>query len=170
MVSASLGRTFNLKALAEAFPHVQYRSKAFPAVVFRLEKPRAIVTLFESGKLVCVGACSEALAERAVLKVVEMLRSRGIDVEKPEVTVTNVVASGDLGSPVDLAALCERARTSRLMYEPEQFPAAIYKMENSHVAFIIFHTGKVVCLGAKKTEEAQEALKKLKQWLKEKKV
>jgi len=35
------------------------------------------------------------------------------------------------------------------------------------VSFLLFSTGKIICAGAKKTSEAQEAFKKLKQWLNE---
>ena len=80
-----------------------------------------------------------------------------------------MVASADLGYWIGLADLYERARVpaSRLIYEPEQFPAAICRTENPHITLLIFPNGKVVCIGARKTEEAAEAIKKLKEWLKE---
>jgi len=170
VVSASLGVELNLEAVAEAFPNVEYQPKAFPGLVFRLEKPKTATLLFENGKLICVGAKSEREAQKAVLKVVELLRSRGINAEEPEITVRNVVASADLESRVDLEGLCERAgvTASKLIYEPEQFPAAIYRMENPRVVFIIFPTGKTMCVGAKKTSEVHEAFEKLERWLKEK--
>lgn len=37
-----------------------------------------------------------------------------------------------------------------LMYEPEQFPGAMFRMDNPKVVFLIFSTGKIVCVGAKK--------------------
>lgn len=41
----------------------------------------------------------------------------------------------------------------RLVYEPEQFPAAMYRMESPRVVFLMFSTGKIVCVGAKKEED-----------------
>jgi len=92
-----------------------------------------------------------------------------MEVEKPEITVRNVVASADLGRHVDLEGLCERAgvSTSRLIYEPEQFPQLIFRMDSPRAVFLIFSNGKIVCLGAKSTEEVRKAFKKLESWLKQ---
>ena len=74
-----------------------------------------------------------------------------------------------LRRPVDLEGLCERAgvSASRLIYEPEQFPQLIFRMDSPRVVFLIFSNGKIVCLGAKSTEEAHEAFKKIEGWLKQ---
>jgi transcription initiation factor TFIID TATA-box-binding protein len=47
------------------------------------------------------------------------------------------------------------------MYEPEQFPGLIYRMDNPKVVLLIFSSGKVVCTGARKEEEVREAINKL---------
>jgi len=77
---------------------------------------------------------SEIEARTAVLKVIELLKSRGIKVGKLSISVRNVVALADFGSQIDLIKLWERAgaTASKIIYEPEQFPsAAVYRMENS---------------------------------------
>jgi len=91
-------------------------------------------------------------------------------VGKPKVAVRNIVASTDSKSQVDLIDLCERAKipASKLIYEPEQFPSAVYRMKNSHVTFVIFRSGKVICCGVKKTRKTREAFKKFNWLLKEK--
>jgi len=53
------------------------------------------------------------------------------------------------------------------MYEPEQFPGAIYQMESPRVVFLIFSNGKIVCVGAKKEEDIYVAAEKLRQRLEE---
>ena len=53
------------------------------------------------------------------------------------------------------------------MYEPEQFPGAIYRMDDPKVVFLIFSSGKLVCAGAKKEEEIYRAVDKLVLTLKE---
>ena len=170
VVSACLGVELNLDVIADALSaKVTYRSGRLPRLVFKFESSRVAVLLFGSGRLICVGARSKCEAEKAVLKVVELLRSLGMEVEKPEITVRNVVASADLGRHVDLEGLCERAgvSASRLIYEPEQFPQLIFRMDSPRVVFLIFSNGKIVCLGAKSTEEVRKAFKKLKSWLKQ---
>jgi len=109
--------------VAEAFPDVEYLPKIFPAVIFKLENPRAATLLFRNGKLVCVGAKSEIEARTVVLKVIELLKSRGIKVGKPSISVRNIVASADLGSQIDLIKLCERtgAIASKTFTSPNSF-------------------------------------------------
>ena len=168
MASAAFDQPIDLDAVVKAFPHVDYRPKVFPGLAFRLKKPKTCTLLFKTGRMVCTGAKSERNARRAILKVARELRAVGIIIiGKPEIKIQNIVASGNLGGPVDLEALCERAHVGgNLMYEPEQFPGAIYRMESPKVVFLIFSAGKIVCVGAKKEEEIYEGVENLGQRLK----
>ena len=81
------------------------------------------------------------------------------------ITIQNVVATGSVGGKVDLekaAFLFERT-----LYEPEQFPGLIYRMEIPQVVLLIYVTGRIVCVGAKKEQEIHDALHKLHQQLKQ---
>ena len=124
VASASLGVKLNLSLVAEVFQNVKYMPRTFSGLVFKLENPKTTVLLFESGKLVCVGAKSECEAEKAALRVAELLGTVGFKVKKPRVKVQSMVASADLGYRLDLISLCKRAEipASRLIYEPDQFP------------------------------------------------
>jgi len=51
------------------------------------------------------------------------------------------------------------------MYEPEQFPATIYRMEEPKVVILIFFTGRLVITGAKNEEQIHEAVEKLRKRL-----
>jgi len=123
--------------------------------------------------MVCTGAKSEREAKRAILKVARELKNGGIIIPgKPEIKIQNIVASGSLGGPVDLEALCERVHRAgeSVMYEPDQFPGLIYRMESPRVVFLIYSNGKVVCVGAKKEEEIYEAVENLRLRLEEMEV
>jgi len=169
VASGNLGMRLDLDAIARAFPNAKHAPGTFPGLVFRLEKPKTATLLFENGKLVCTGAKSESEAINAAYRVSQLLKNAGFKVESPKLKVVNMVATADLGCWIGLADLYEKARApaSRLIYEPDQFPAAICRTENPHITLLIFPNGKVVCIGARKTEEAAEAIKKLKKWLKE---
>jgi len=56
------------------------------------------------------------------------------------------------------------------MYEPEQFPGLIYKMDDPKVVMLLFTSGKSVCAGAKKENEVHEAVAKLQKVLEEKEL
>ena len=169
VATASLNQPLDLDAIVKAFPDTKWQPEVFPGLMFRLKRPKTCTLLFKTGRMVCTGAKSERESRRAVLKVARQLKKAGIIITgNPEIKIQNIVASGSLGGPVDLEGLCERARMGgSLMYEPEQFPGMIYRMENRHVVFLIFSTGKIVCVGAKKEEDVYEVLEKLRRRLEE---
>jgi len=171
VASASLKHRIDLDAIVKAFPHVEYKPKVFPGLAFRLKRPKTCTLIFSSGGMVCTGAKSEREAGKAIMKVVKELKAAGMIITgKPEVHIVNIVASGSLGGPVDLEELASELAGGGLMYEPEQFPAAIYRMESPKVVFLIFATGKIVCVGAKKEEDVYEAVENLRLRLEEMKV
>ena len=163
VATATFNGKFDLDAIARAFPEAEYRPGVFAGLPFKLKKPKTCTLIFKSGKMVCTGAKSERQVREAILKVARELRSAGMVVPgKPEIKVQNLVASGTLGQAVDIEELCEGAPIDvNLMYEPEQFPAAIYRMEEPKVVFLIFSSGRFVCVGAKKEEEIQDAVENL---------
>jgi TATA-box binding protein (TBP) (component of TFIID and TFIIIB) len=82
--------------------------------------------------MVCTGAKSEKEARRAVMKVTKELKKGGIIIiSKPELKIQNIVASASLGGMIDL----EKAAYTlgKTMYEPEQFPGLIYRMDEPKV-------------------------------------
>jgi len=169
VATASPKHGINLDAIVKAFPNVEYRPERFPGLAFRLKKPKTCTLIFSSGSMVCTGAKSKREARRAIMKVAKELRAAGIIITgKPEITIQNIVAAGSLGCPVDLEELYNRARIGgRVMYEPEQFPGLMYRMESPRVVFLIFSTGKIVCVGAKKEEDIYAAVEKLRRRLEE---
>ena len=109
--------------------------------------------------MVCTGAKSEKEACRAVMTVVKELRKGGIIIiGKPDVKVVNMVASASLGGQIDLEAVSTCGKT---MYEPEQFPGLIYRMDEPKVVMLVFTSGNLVCTGAKKEQDVYDAVQKL---------
>lgn len=169
VASASLNQTLNLDLIVEKFPYTEYRPNVFPGLVFRLKKPKTATLLFTTGKMVCTGAKSEKAARQAVNKVARELEKHGIPVEnKPVIQIQNIVASAVLGGEIDLESVVYKLR--KVMYEPEQFPGAVYRMDDPKVVFLIFSAGKLVCVGAKKEQDVYDAVDKLQKILEEKEV
>jgi transcription initiation factor TFIID TATA-box-binding protein len=167
VASAALNQKVSLKSIVEKFPQAEYNPRVFPGLVFRLKKPKTATLIFETGKMVCTGAKSEKEAMQAVNKVTRELRSHGIPIaNKPAINIQNVVASAELNGEIDLENVVYKLR--RVMYEPEQFPGAVYRMDEPKVVFLIFSAGKLVCVGAKKEGDVYEAVDKLQRILEEK--
>jgi len=164
--TATLNQRIDLNAVVKGFPDVEYRPKQFPGLVFRLKRPKTATLIFNSGKMVCTGAKSEKEAKKAINKVVKELKKSGIIIlGKPEIKIVNMVASASLGGLVDLEkSVCSLKRT---MYEPEQFPGLIYRMDEPKVVILLFTSGKLVCTGATKEEDVYEGVAKLHKKLEE---
>jgi transcription initiation factor TFIID TATA-box-binding protein len=164
VASATLNQRIDLNAIVRVFPGVEYRPEQFPGLVYRLKKPKTATLIFSTGKMVCTGAKSERQARKAVFKVVDELKSGGIVIlRKPEIVVQNIVASAGLGGTIDLEKVVYGLK--KTMYEPEQFPGLIYRMDEPKVVILIFASGKLVCTGAKKEIQVYTAVKKLQETL-----
>jgi transcription initiation factor TFIID TATA-box-binding protein len=172
VASATLEHGIDLQAVAKAFPIVEYKPDVFPGLVLRTKRPRTANLIFRTGKMVCTGAKSERDTKRALKKVIRKLKNIGMVIHsKLHIKTQNIVASVILGGKVDLEGFYEVGGKIGLgggmMYEPEQFPGLIYRMENPKVVILIFSSGKLVCTGATKEEEVHQAVMKLCQELDE---
>jgi len=158
-VVVEITEKIDLNQIARRHAEVEYNPERFPGLVMRIEKPRATILIFSTGKMVVTGLRKATEAPRVVEKVVKNIKKAGIKVSNPVITIQNIVASGDLHTNIDLnmaAIVMEYA-----MYEPEVFPGLIYRMQEPKTVFLIFSTGRIVCTGAKKKEIVREAVKKL---------
>jgi transcription initiation factor TFIID TATA-box-binding protein len=72
----------------------------------------------------------------------------------------------ELGGEIDLENVVYKL--NRVMYEPEQFPGAVYRMDEPKVVFLIFSAGKLVCVGAKKEQDVYDAVNNIQKLLEEK--
>jgi len=166
VASATLNQKVDLNAVVKSYPGVEYRPEQFPGLVFRLRKPKTATLIFSSGKMVCTGAKSEVLARRAVMTVAKELKKSGIVIiGKPELKIQNIVASASLGGKIDLEQAV--SKLVKTMYEPEQFPGLIYRMDEPKVVILIFASGNLVCTGAKKEQDVYDAVHKLHESLEE---
>jgi len=109
---------------------------------------------------VCTGAKSESDVYKAVRNILKLLKKHGMEIKgEPVIKIQNIVASANLKAEVDLERAAFLLENS--MYEPEQFPGLIYRLEDPKVVLLIFSSGKCVCTGAKKEEEVGRAVNKV---------
>ncbi len=168
VATAVLKHGIDLSAVVKAFPAVDYRPKRFPGLVFKLKRPRTTILIFGTGKMVCTGAQSERDAVKALRKIVKTLNEGGIIINgKLEIEIKNVVATASLDGKVDLLQLydSEKGMRGRISYEPEQFPGLVYRMNDPKVVILLFSSGKLVCVGAKKEGDVHQAVDNFRQKL-----
>jgi len=157
---ATLDQKIDLLAIMKVFRNVEHRPKKFPGLVFRLKRPKTATLIFTTGKMVCTGAKSEKEAFGAVRRVVRELRKEGFIIQgRPKIDIVNVVGTADVGGEIDLEAMSDVLEN--VMYEPEQFPGLIYRMEDPNVVLLVFASGKLVITGARREEQVYEAADKI---------
>lgn len=82
--------------------------------------------------------------------------------KNPNITIQNIVATCDLGVGLDLTTVAVGLGLENVEYEPEQFPALVFRIDEPKAVLLLFQTGKVVCTGAKHIEDIENAIDKLK--------
>ena len=155
----------DLTKISRKYEDVEYNPERFPGLIMRIKEPKATFLIFTTGKMVITGLRRADEASAGVKKVIQNIKDSGINVSNPEITIQNIVASGDLHTFIDLnmAAII----MENVMYEPEVFPGVIYRMGDPKTVFLLFSTGKVVCAGAKNKEIVREAFIKLNKEIRE---
>jgi transcription initiation factor TFIID TATA-box-binding protein len=73
-------------------------------------------------------------------------------------TITNIVASSNLGLELDLFLIA--TKIPEVEYEPEQFPGAILKYDSPKATVLLFKNGKIVCVGCKSEQKISETIAK----------
>ena len=130
-------------------PHI-YRGRV---AYFKDHRTKGKVSVFNSGKLISVGTKSEKEAVQDLKHVANLLiKANLIKNTFTSYRVRNVVALADLKRRVDLERLA--ARLKGVIYEPEQFPGAIIKLNDfEKMTALLFASGKIVIAGLKTTKD-----------------
>ncbi len=166
VATVTLDQTLDLHAIARSVPNIEYDPEEFPGLILRLDSPRLTALIFNSGKMVVTGAKSTQMLIKGFKRIIRIFVRHGIIiVGKPKIQIQNIVASANLNVEVDL----EKAAylLPNTMYEPEQFPGLIHRMDDPKVVLLIFSSGKMVITGAKSEEDVQRAVYNIYRKLKE---
>lgn len=166
VATVSLDQELDLRLIERVILTAEYNPEQFPGLVYRLEEPKVTALIFKSGKMVVTGAKSTKALIEAVKRIVRNLKKHGIPIKgRPKVQIQNIVASANLGVCVDLEIAALSLENS--MYEPEQFPGLIHRMDEPRVVLLIFGSGKMVITGAKREDEVYMAVNGIYEKLKE---
>ena len=162
VASTSLGEALDLQAIARVLGGAEYEPEQFPGLIYRIKEPKTAVLLFRSGKVVCTGAKSLEHVRIAIDLVAKQIGAAGIAVNKnPEIVVQNIVATSDLAAQIDLNAIAISLGAGKVEYEPEQFPGLVYRIDDPKVVVLLFGSGKLVCTGARKPSDVEQAVEKI---------
>jgi transcription initiation factor TFIID TATA-box-binding protein len=157
-----LGRELDLTELAIEMPTAEYEPEVFPGLVFRLKEPKTATLLFHSGKLVCTGSKTLGQVKRTIETVIMHVKKAGIPIAGvPAYEVQNIVASADLGQPINLVSVVISLGLEKVEYEPEVFPGLVYRLNDPKAVILLFWSGRLVCTGARNPQMVEAAIKRI---------
>lgn len=161
VATASVEQKVNLRELGrlQGFSHnldVYHGRVAY----FKNARMQGRVSIFSSGKLISIGTKSEEKACGELKAVARLLIAQGF-VKSIKICpkIQNLVIAVNLEKTLNLEKLAE---TPKVIYEPEQFPALILRLEKPYKASIlIFGSGKIVIAGLKSSGEIEPTMQQI---------
>lgn len=160
VATVNLRTNLDLRRLSTHARNAEYNPKKFSAVVMRLREPRCTALVFQSGKLVCTGARSEAAAKRGARIYASIIHKIGFPVQFFNFRIQNVVATVNVGFPIRLEAMAY-AHNRFSSYEPELFPGLIYRLMDPKTVILTFVSGRIVLTGARSVAQLHEAFRRV---------
>jgi len=147
VATAALNQEVDLEELRK-FDDVFHDSDVYGGRVayFKTKTMQGKVSIFTSGKMISVGTKSEDAAFQELEAAKDFFVKRGLveDISL-EPKIRNLVVCVDFGKGVNLEEL---AFKEHVIYEPEQFPGGILRLNKPYkTSVLIFASGKAVLTG-----------------------
>jgi transcription initiation factor TFIID TATA-box-binding protein len=159
VATAHIAKELDIEYLAEAIQDSKYDPEEFPGFILHFNDPKTVVFVFSSGEIICTGAKNIDKIDDSIIKTIYKIEKAGISVkDEPKVKIQNIVTSLDLKKELNLLNIVTNPLLENVEYEPEKFPGLVYKIDGSNVTLLIFSSGKIVCTGAEKFEDASDAI------------
>jgi len=166
VASGSIADSIDLEMISAKLENCELNTKRFPGAVLRLQNPKIAVLIFSSGKVVITGARSpEALVRGQAILIKTMKEAGVICHDTPDVAVTNMVCSYDLGKYINLNKVVITLNMENVEYEPEVFPGLVFRIPDPKVVALLFSSGKIILTGGRNMEKVEEGLAYLEQKL-----
>jgi transcription initiation factor TFIID TATA-box-binding protein len=151
IATAELGQFVDLERLTNIEGFL-YDKAIYHCAYLKDQRTHAKVSIFTTGKMISIGTRSIRAATADLQHAAKRLADIGlISPTRVKSRLRNLVATAELGHEIDIESLA--MRLPHVIYEPEQFPAAIcYSEELEGASMLVFTSGKVVLAGLKREE------------------
>jgi transcription initiation factor TFIID TATA-box-binding protein len=163
MGTGSFGRELDLRLLIDElektaqFPfESNFTSEGMVTIYLGDDSPA--YTLYRTGSFQIRGTKTKTDLKEAESRLRTLLSDVGVEMPDYEFRHVTSVFVGTLDTDVNLEALAIALGLENTEYEPEQFPAIIYRPPEFAVTLLVFSTGKVIVGGTTDREEVGSAL------------
>jgi transcription initiation factor TFIID TATA-box-binding protein len=159
VASGSIADSIDLVELSEKVESCDLNKKRFPGAVLRLQNPKITVLVFSSGKVVITGIKSHDDFVRGLDNLIQKMKEVVVIChDKPDVAVTNMVCSYNLGKYINLNKVVITLNLEHIEYEPEQFPGLVYRISDPKIVALLFSSGKIILTGGKTMEDVKRGV------------
>ena len=159
--TVTLSSPLDLTLLHKRLPQTEIPGKS-PWLKMRLPPDNTYIAFYKSGKFLITTKDPEKLSLIAE-QVLNLLIGIGLDIKIVEIKIHNVVVQDTISLNTSLESLIANLDPHKSEYEPEQFPALVYK--DWGVSFLLFSTGKVIVTGLKSAGDAEGMIDKFKAFI-----
>ncbi len=163
VATASLNQPVDFFKLKE-FPEMAHSPNVYRGKVayFKTFGMEGKVSIFQSGKMISVGTKSKVQAAQELKLAMSFLVEKDLT-KKIELVpkIQNIVVTADFEASLDLETF---SKNLKAIYEPEQFPGAILRLEKPFkTSILLFASGKAVITGLKSSEQIEPTIQQLKE-------
>jgi transcription initiation factor TFIID TATA-box-binding protein len=123
----------------------------------RIPPDNTYIAFYKSGKFLVTAKSMEKLQKNIDI-VLNLLNNSGIDIRNAKTEIHNLVINHSIELISTIENLMPALDPKKASYEPEQFPALIFK--DWRVNFLLFSTGNCIVTGAKSEKQAVDAIQK----------
>ena len=159
VATVTLTAPLDLALIHERIPLTEFPGKS-PWLKMRLKPDNTYTAFYKSGKFLITTKDPEKI-DRIAQRVLEILHEIGIDVEIVKAEIHNFVIQAKIPLKGSLESLIVNLDPMKASFEPEQFPALVYK--DWGVSFLLFSTGSCIVTGLKDFKDAERVIEKLKE-------
>ena len=163
VATATLNTPLDLEYLQEHLPGSVLQKSTGHWLKYRLQPENRYIAFYRSGKFLLTGKGVVEDQDSLVQRVLDLIRTAGIQAEVIALNINNIVAKDKIDLPASLETIYEAFDQKKIEYEPEQFPALIFR--DWGLTFLIFSTGSIIITGAKTVESLEQGLRKLKEMM-----
>jgi transcription initiation factor TFIID TATA-box-binding protein len=167
----SYQQEFDLEALVEAFSNrdeisdIKYEPESNPWLQTHFDPDNIYVAFYRTGKCSIPGCESIEHFDEMSTRVNDVMRDLiGFSYE-PKSEISNIVVTADLGSQIPLEMLAIEFGMNKVEYEPEQFPALVYR--GSDYVVLVFSSGKFLCTGLTELDKIRSIMDEMSSRIKE---
>jgi len=158
VATVTLTMPLDLALVHERVPQSEFPAKS-PWLKLRLKPDNTYTAFYKSGKFLITTKNPEKIGQIAQ-QVLKILHDAGIDVEIVTSEIHNIVVQTKISLNKSLEQIIVNLDSKKASFEPEQFPALVYK--DWGVSFLLFSTGSCIVTGLKDFRDARGKIEQLK--------